>query len=84
MTKETYQIEGARAAVYAETAPWEGAPTAAIGDFRCDDAEAGAALLRQICAELAGRGVTRVLGPMNGDTWHSYRLVIESDGTPPS
>ena len=83
MTKETYQIEGARAAVYAETARWEGTPTAAIGDFRCDDAEAGATVLRQICDDLAGRGVTRVLGPMNGDTWHSYRLVVESDGTPP-
>jgi hypothetical protein len=26
-------------------------------------------------------GIGRVLGPMDGDTWHSYRFVTESDGS---
>ncbi|WP_420325072.1 hypothetical protein [Mameliella sp.] len=83
MTKQLREGAGARANLYPEGPEWEGAPTATIGEFRCDSAEAGAALLRSICDEVRAKGKNRVLGPMSGDTWHSYRLVTESDGTPP-
>src|SRR5690606_31541092 len=46
-------------------------------------AEAGAELLTLACARLRELGCTAVLAPMNGDTWHSYRVVLESDGSPP-
>ncbi|MBV7392966.1 hypothetical protein [Mameliella sediminis] len=83
MSGEARKSDGARAKLYLDGPLWEGAPAATIGDFKCDSAEEGAALLRDLCGEMKAGGVTRVLGPMNGDTWHSYRLVTESDGTAP-
>ena len=32
---------------------------------------------------LAAEGFDAVIGPMDGDTWHRYRVVTESDGSPP-
>ncbi|MBF9036395.1 hypothetical protein HKCCE2091_19320 [Rhodobacterales bacterium HKCCE2091] len=83
MTPETRKAEGASAKIWRQGPDWDGAPAAAIGAFRCDSAGSGTALLSAIVAELAAEGVTRILGPMDGDTWHSYRLVSESDGSPP-
>jgi hypothetical protein len=77
------EAPGARARLYRSAPAWDGLRTAAIGDFRCDSVASGAGLLRAIAADLAAGGVEAVLGPMNGDTWHSYRLVTESDGSPP-
>ncbi|WP_167646065.1 hypothetical protein [Mameliella alba] len=83
MTKQLRESVGARANLYSNGPNWDGAPTATIGEFKCESPEEGAALLRSICDEVRMQGITRVLGPMSGDTWHSYRLVTESDGTPP-
>lgn len=83
MTSETKKIPGAKATLYHSAPSWEGERTAAIGDFQCESAEAGALLLEQICSELQQLSVQRVLGPMNGDTWHNYRLVSQSDGSAP-
>ena len=46
-----------------------------IGQFECEDAEAGRRLLEAACARLAEAGCRRAVGPMDGDTWHAYRLV---------
>lgn len=62
--------------------PWRGHKTASIGQFQCADAAAGAHLLAIACDELASRGFEAVIGPLDGDTWHSYRLVTASDGSP--
>lgn len=74
---------GARATLYREAPSFEGRRTAAVGQFSCDSAEAGAALLNAARARLSAEGFGAVIGPMDGDTWHSYRLVAESDGSPP-
>jgi hypothetical protein len=68
-----------------EAPPLEGERTAAIGHF---DAAAGArdaarALLEHACRELAARGVTLAFGPMDGNTWRSYRLVSDAGSEPP-
>ncbi len=57
--------------------------TASIGAFSCDDEASGRRLILAALETLSGRGYTYVIGPMDGDTWHSYRLVTEDDGTPP-
>ncbi|MEM9320760.1 MAG: hypothetical protein AAGA70_17410 [Pseudomonadota bacterium] len=80
---ETLTLPGAKAVIYPDGPMWDGTPTATIGNFCCDDAQSGAALLRQATTDLRARGITRVLGPMEGDTWHSYRLICESDGSAP-
>ena len=74
---------GAHADIYRDAPPLDGVRTAAIGGFHCESAEAGAALLRRACDMLAGEGFGAMLGPMDGDTWHTYRVVTWSDGSPP-
>jgi hypothetical protein len=80
---EPIEIKGARATLYRDGPSHQGRKTAAIGKFACDDAENGGKLLSETLARLRQDGFGAVIGPMDGDTWHSYRLVSESDGTPP-
>jgi GNAT superfamily N-acetyltransferase len=47
-----------------------------IGHYEALDADAGAALLQRAARGLTARGAVRVLGPMNGSTWASYRLAL--------
>lgn len=47
-----------------------------VGRWEAQDVAAGRILLEEACRHFAERGVARVLGPMNGDTWHAYRLVL--------
>jgi len=80
---ETDKDYGARATIHRDGPLWDGRATATIGGFRCENAEGGASLLGEIAETLGAEGVRAVLGPMDGDTWHSYRLVSESDGSKP-
>lgn len=65
-----------------------GAPgqTGMIGQYEARDGEAGTALLRESTRRLAAAGAERVVGPMDGSTWHRYRLALptpEAGPTPP-
>lgn len=83
VSTERYEADGAACTIYREAPRLEGRRTAAIGDFAFDSADGGAAALRQICAKLRDEGFEAVLAPMNGSTWHAYRVVTESDGSLP-
>ncbi|MEL6643397.1 MAG: hypothetical protein AAFQ79_05635 [Pseudomonadota bacterium] len=83
MTIHRLKCDGAKLTVYLDGPEWDGAATAAIGEFSCKEAEAGSALLAQALNLVRDAGRTRVIGPMAGDTWHSYRFVSDSDGSPP-
>lgn len=67
---------------------WRNTPTlkgqrlGLIGHFATTDAEAGGRLLNEACAELAARGCTLAVGPMDGSTWRSYRFVTEAGSEP--
>jgi hypothetical protein len=76
-------IGGARCRVWPDGPDWGGAPAAAIGKLEFDSAQAGAALLNLACGKLREAGRSAVLAPMDGDTWHAYRAVTQSDGSPP-
>lgn len=80
---EDVRLGGASCAVWRDGPAWNGLRTAAVGRFLAPDAAQGAALLEKVADRLAAQGVEAILGPMDGDTWHSYRLVVESDGSPP-
>jgi hypothetical protein len=79
---EDIAIDGAACTIYRDAPSWDGLRTAAVGRFRCEAAEAGRKLLDQVAATLASEGFEALIGPMDGDTWHSYRVVTESDGSP--
>ncbi len=81
MTKETYRIDGATVSVYFDAPDWGGKPTAAFGDFSCKTAQTGAQVLNQAIEQVRKKGISRIIGPMNGDTWHNYRFVSETDGS---
>jgi GNAT superfamily N-acetyltransferase len=76
-------VERARANLYAPRAlaGVEGA-CGVIGTLASADAESGRALLVEAVRRLAARGAARVLGPMEGDTWHPYRAVLPPDEQP--
>jgi hypothetical protein len=73
----------AAATIFRDAPQWDGKPTAAIGSIAFGSHEAGVDLLVRVADQLRGEGIAAVIGPMDGDTWHKYRLVSESDGSPP-
>ncbi|BAU50279.1 GCN5 family acetyltransferase [Sulfurifustis variabilis] len=54
-----------------------------IGHFAALDEPAARYLLADACAQLAGRGCTLAIGPMDGNTWRRYRFVSERRSAPP-
>jgi len=68
-----------------EVPPLQGERPAAIGHFDAvpDAGEAARALLEHACRQLAARGATLAIGPMDGNTWRSYRLVSDAGHEPP-
>ncbi len=83
MTKENIQTDGAKLCVYLQGPDWDGVPAATIGDFSCQSPEAGLEALQTAIGRVRRAGVDRIIGPMSGDTWHSYRFVSDSDGSAP-
>lgn len=62
-----------------------GAPTTAglIGHYAALDADAGTKLLDHASTWHQAQGCDRVIGPMDGSTWHRYRLLTERGTEPP-
>jgi L-amino acid N-acyltransferase YncA len=54
-----------------------------IGHFGALDGDAALAMLDAACEDLAQEGRTRAVGPMDGNTWQRYRLVVERGTEPP-
>ena len=63
----------------------QGAPTTdgLIGHYAAADASTGVELLEHASNQHRTDGCGRVIGPMDGSTWHRYRLVTER-GTEPT
>jgi GNAT superfamily N-acetyltransferase len=61
----------------------DGESVGVIGHYSAESAEAGTRVLIDACAQLAAHGCTIAVGPMDGSTWRSYRLVIERGAEPP-
>ena len=62
----------------------EGRPLGMIGFFECAPSpDLAGAMFTAARAWLAERGVRTVVGPMDGDTWHSYRLNTGPHEEPP-
>ncbi|MDO8882760.1 MAG: hypothetical protein U0934_07500 [Pseudotabrizicola sp.] len=83
MTQQTLKTDGASLTIHLGGPHWNGMPAATIGNVSFKNAGAGAQLLDQALRQIGDAGRDRVLGPMAGDTWHSYRFVSETDGSPP-
>jgi len=74
----------ARAATWRRTVPERaGRPVTVVGHVAASDAAALAALLRDVMAVERGHGDRWLLGPVDGTTWHRYRVVTDF-GTEPA
>lgn len=81
---QNIKTEGASCKLWlTDTPQFDERKTAAIGNFQAEDADAGSQLIDQALQYLKENGFKYVLGPMNGNTWQSYRFVTQSDGSPP-
>ena len=54
-----------------------------IGHYGAASEADGVAMLHAAAAELARQGCTFAVGPMDGNTWRRYRLVVERGSEPP-
>lgn len=54
-----------------------------IGHYAAQEAEAGRTLLDHACAQLQAQGCALAVGPMDGNTWRSYRLITDRGTEPP-
>lgn len=82
MTNHIFQTEGAKCSVFLDGPDWDRLPTATIGAFSCKTVESGHEILSQAISFIRESGMKQVIGPMDGDTWHSYRFVTQTDDSP--
>jgi len=80
---EVISIEDAEATIFRSAPQWDGMTTMALGDIKFSSLEGGKKLLQNFIETAQKEGVGAVLGPLNGDTWHAYRLIFETDGSAP-
>lgn len=79
--KQILKEDGASVTIHLDAPNWDGKPAAALGDFSCKTIDGGHKIVNQAIQIIKSKGITRIIGPMSGDTWHSYRFVTETDGS---
>ena len=79
---EKFEHVDAKLTLFRDAPDWNG-PTMAVGKLGFKSAQAGADLLTTVANMARAEGARALIGPMEGDTWHSYRLITESDGRKP-
>ena len=68
---------------------WEGTPEyqshriGYIGHYAVTDPQAAPPLLNLACDQLAEKGCTLAVGPIDGNTWQRYRFITERGSEPP-
>jgi predicted N-acetyltransferase YhbS len=70
---------------YANTPADKAGHLGVIGAFWCEEVtplEHSKALFYHLTTLLKHRGCKKIIGPMNGNTWHDYRLVIAGNERP--
>lgn len=77
-----FQRPGAKLTFYPEAPDWNGR-TMAVAKQKFESVAAGTALLEEIIVHARNAGAKALIGPMEGDTWHTYRLITETSNRPP-
>jgi hypothetical protein len=67
---------------WSQVPAWPGRRLGLLGHFAAVDATAARSLLEAGCRELRERGCDLAVGPMDGNTWRSYRFVTEAGDQP--
>ncbi len=78
MTTQTLKTGDGQLTIWFDGPIWDDYPqVATVGKCKFASAEAGARLLSEAAALAKSKGATALIGPMEGDTWHAYRLISE-------
>ncbi|MEM7028139.1 MAG: GNAT family N-acetyltransferase [Chloroflexota bacterium] len=73
----------ARCSLWWQSTPlYQGHRLGFIGHYAALDAQAGDHLLQFVCDQLAQQNCTMAVGPIDGNTWQSYRYVVETSEEP--
>lgn len=83
MRQESFKTDQAAIMVFLDGPLWNGQPTATLGGFRSRNARSGQEVLSKAIGFARQQGVEQLIGPMEGDSWHSYRFITDTDGSPP-
>jgi GNAT superfamily N-acetyltransferase len=76
------QAVGRHSLWWQRTPPHQGHRLGIIGHYAAADATKARLLLQHACAQLAAKGVTLAVGPMDGNTWRRYRFITERGSEP--
>jgi GNAT superfamily N-acetyltransferase len=68
---------------WTDVPPLAGEVLGVIGHFGARDERSARQVLDAACAELASRGCTLAVGPMDGNTWRRHRFVVDRGTEPP-
>jgi len=68
---------------WTEAPPMEGERIGCIGHYAAETQTAGEAMIRDALDILRANGCTLAVGPMDGNTWRSYRFVTDPGERPP-
>ncbi len=82
MTQTDFKLDDAKVSVYLDAPNWSQDTAAAFGQFSCKNFDAGTAIIAQAIDFVKTKGIKRIIGPLDGDTWHGYRFVTKTDGSP--
>ncbi|MEM7699519.1 MAG: hypothetical protein AAF236_14065 [Verrucomicrobiota bacterium] len=84
MNQKDLSVSGSKCRIFwGEGAPEiDGRGIGMVGCFSAGSKREALALLDLAERELYSKGVTSLRGPLDGDTMHPYRFVVESDGSP--
>lgn len=83
MTTQTLKTDDGELTLWFDGPAWDDhGHVATVGKCKFASAAGGARLLEKAAALAKAQGATALIGPMEGDTWHAYRLISER-GTAP-
>ncbi|PJI93136.1 hypothetical protein BC777_2006 [Yoonia maricola] len=84
MSIETLKTDDGQVTIWMDGPAWDDHPkVATVGKCKFTSATAGARLLAEAVALAKSKGATALIGPMEGDTWHAYRLISARGDQPP-
>ena len=80
---EDFIEKGSATCYYSNTPEVDGKHIGAIGELKIDGNEVGLELLNK-CEEIfREKGISKIVAPMNGNTWKQYRTIKQTSDEPP-
>jgi hypothetical protein len=78
VTTETLKTDDGQLTIWFDGPVWDGhSKVATVGKCKFASAGAGTRLLQDAATLAHSKGATALIGPMEGDTWHAYRLISD-------